>query len=113
LPQEDISLDQARATGMFRIFQEALTNVLRYASTRKVTVQLIPQPDALLLEVVDDGQGITLEQLGDPRSLGLLSMRERAHLLAGDVSIQGKLAEGTIVTLQMPYAGSPAGGGVG
>jgi signal transduction histidine kinase len=113
LPDEDIALDQERATGMFRIFQEALTNVLRHAAARKVTVQLVAQPDVLVLEVIDDGKGITPAPLGDRRSLGVLSMRERAHLLGGELNIQGKSAAGTIVTLRMPYGGPPAGGGLG
>jgi PAS domain S-box-containing protein len=111
LPDEDIALDQAHATGMFRIFQEALTNVVRHASACKVTVLLMPQPDALVLQVADDGKGITPGQLADRGSLGLLGMRERAHLLGGKVTIQGKAGEGTTVTLQMPYGKPPAAGG--
>lgn len=106
LPEEDIALDQARATGMFRIFQEALTNVLRHASAQKVTVRLAQEPEALVLEVADDGKGITPEQLTDRGPLGLLSMRERAHLLGGEVTIQGKACEGTKVTLRMPNEAS-------
>jgi PAS domain S-box-containing protein len=113
LPEEDIALDQARATSMFRIFQEALTNVLRHASARKVAVRLVPQPDALVLEVADDGKGITPDQLADHGSLGLLGMRERAHLLGGEVSIQGQSGEGTVVTLRMPYEGPPVEGRFG
>jgi PAS domain S-box-containing protein len=110
LPEEDIALDQARATSMFRIFQEALTNVLRHASARKVAVHLVPQPEALVLEIADDGKGITPDQLADHGSLGLLSMRERAHLLGGEVTIQGKSGEGTVVTLRMPYEEPPVEG---
>jgi len=103
LPEEDILLEQARATAMFRIFQEALTNVLRHASARRVVVQLSQHPDGLVLEVTDDGKGITPSRLTDRSSLGLLSMRERAHLLGGEVTIQSKAGEGTKVTLRMPY----------
>ena len=112
LPEEEIAVDQAHATAMFRIFQEALTNVVRHASARQVTVHLVPQPDALVLEIADDGKGITPDQLVDRGSLGLLSMRERAHLLGGDVTIRGKSGEGTIVTLRMPYGEPPAEGGL-
>src|SRR5919108_232962 len=77
LPPEDIPLDQGRATAMFRIFQEALTNVLRHAEASKVVVRVMQHADALLLEVADDGKGITPAQLTDRTSLGLLSMRER------------------------------------
>jgi PAS domain S-box-containing protein len=111
LPEEEILLDQARATAMFRIFQEALTNVLRHASARKVAVHLSRQPTGLILAITDDGKGITPSQLTDRRSLGLLSMRERAQLLGGKVSIQATAGEGTTVTLRMPYETTPNRGG--
>jgi PAS domain S-box-containing protein len=103
LPAEEIAIQQAHTTAMFRIFQEALTNVLRHANARKITVRLIQQSEALLLEVGDNGKGITPSQLGDRNAFGLLSMRERAHLWGGYVTIQGKPGQGTVVTLQMPY----------
>jgi PAS domain S-box-containing protein len=106
LPSEDIPLDQGRATAMFRIFQEALTNVLRHAEASKAVVRVMQQADALLLEVADDGKGITPEQLTDRTSLGLLSMRERALLWGGELTIQGKAGEGTRVTVRLPYAAS-------
>jgi signal transduction histidine kinase len=62
--------------------------------------------DALLLEVADDGKGITPEQMIDRTSLGLLSMRERALLWGGELTIQGKAGEGTRVTVRIPYAPS-------
>jgi PAS domain S-box-containing protein len=110
-PADDFVLEQAHATAMFRIFQEALTNVIRHANARKITVRMIQQPEALLLEVADDGKGITAGQLGDRSSLGLLSMRERAHLWGGDLSIQGKPGQGTVVALRMPYEPAKAFGG--
>jgi PAS domain S-box-containing protein len=102
LPADDMVLEQARATAIFRIFQEALTNVLRHAHARKIRVRLVQHPQELLLEVADDGKGIRAGQLYDRGALGLLSMRERAHLWGGDVTIQGKAGKGTVVTLRMP-----------
>jgi PAS domain S-box-containing protein len=103
LPADDLAIDQGQATAMFRIFQESLTNVLRHADADKITVRLTQQPDALLLEVSDNGKGITPRQLRDRRALGLLSMRERAHLWGGHVSIKGESGAGTTVTLRMPH----------
>jgi PAS domain S-box-containing protein len=103
LPADDLVIDQAQATAMFRIFQESLTNVLRHADADKITVRLTQQPDALLLEVSDNGKGITPRQLRDRKALGLLSMRERAHLWGGHVTITGGPGEGTTVTLRMPH----------
>jgi PAS domain S-box-containing protein len=106
LAEEEVTLEPAHATAIFRIFQEALTNVVRHPSARKVAVRLVQEPNALVLEVADDGKGITPEQRAARRPLGILSMRERAHLLGGEVTIEGKPGEGCIVTLHMPYKGA-------
>jgi len=73
LPAEDLTVEPARATAIFRIFQEALTNVLRHAAASQVTVRMLQQPQTLTLEVIDNGKGITPRQLADRDSLGLLS----------------------------------------
>ena len=109
LPAEEIPLGQAQATAIFRIFQEALTNVLRHAAANKVSVRLVQRPEALLLQVVDNGRGITPEQLTARHSLGLLSMRERAHLWGGEVTIEGKPGLGTIVSVRIPNAARAIG----
>jgi signal transduction histidine kinase len=102
LPAEEIPLGQAQATAIFRIFQEALTNVLRHAAANEVSVRLVQQTDTLVLQVADNGRGITPEQLTSRHSLGLLSMRERAHLWGGEVTIEGKPGKGTLVSVRMP-----------
>jgi two-component system invasion response regulator UvrY len=102
-PTEELTIDAARSTAMFRIFQEALTNVVRHAEATSLAVRLLQYPDAWLLEVADNGKGITPEQLTDYTSLGLLGMRERAHLWGGDVIIQGRPGVGTTVTIRIPH----------
>jgi PAS domain S-box-containing protein len=111
LPAEEIPLEQGQATAIFRIFQEALTNVLRHAAANKVCVCMRHQPDALVLQIADNGRGITPEQLAARHSLGLLSMRERAHLWGGDIAIAGTPGQGTIVTVHMPYTDQTTGAG--
>jgi PAS domain S-box-containing protein len=103
LPSEEIVMEPACATALFRIFQEALTNVIRHAEASTVTILVTQQPDGLLLEVVDDGKGIAVEQIAYSDSLGLLGMRERAELWGGTVTIQGQPGAGTTVTVHMPY----------
>lgn len=78
-PAEELSIDQARATTVFRIFQEALTNVVRHAEASHMVVRLVQEPDAVRLKVVDNGKGVTQEQLTDYTSLGLVGMRERTR----------------------------------
>jgi PAS domain S-box-containing protein len=98
----DDKLDRATSTAVFRIFQEALTNVSRHAKASSVTVRLERVDDELRLEVVDDGRGITLEEASDPSSLGLLGIRERARRLGGHVEVGPASPRGTRVALGIP-----------
>jgi len=81
-------LDPELTTTFFRIFQETLTNVIRHAEATQVDVQLKEEAARVILEVRDDGRGISQEEISDPKSMGLLGMRERAALLGGDFRIQ-------------------------
>jgi signal transduction histidine kinase len=81
-------LDPELTTTFFRIFQETLTNVIRHAAATQVDVRLKEQAARVILEVRDDGRGISKEEISDPKSMGLLGMRERAALLGGDFRIQ-------------------------
>ena len=83
LPEEDLPLGREQATALFRIFQESLTNVARHAQATKVWVHLGEEAGAVVLEVEDDGVGISPMQLAELRSLGLLGMRERAAAFGG------------------------------
>jgi signal transduction histidine kinase len=105
-PSEELLLDKARALALFRIFQEALRNVLRHAKASSVVVRVYQQTDACYLEVSDNGRGITPAQLVDGISLGLLGMHERALFWGGEVTIKGTPSEGTTVVVRLPYTGS-------
>src|SRR5437016_2271114 len=102
LPEGQPAVDASRATAVFRIFQEALTNVARHAAATHVIVRLGMTPNALDLTVEDNGRGIREGALHDSRSLGLLGMRERAGNFHGNVTITGSPGAGTILTLTMP-----------
>jgi PAS domain S-box-containing protein len=104
LPGDDIEIDQERATAMFRIFQETLTNVARHAKASEVGVRLAKENGDLTLEVHDNGTGIDEEQLSGGRSLGILGMRERAALLGGELGIIGAPEKGTTVRVRIPVA---------
>ena len=99
---EHIDLDTHAATAVFRIFQETLTNVVRHAQARRVDVSLTEANNCLVLQVRDDGQGITEQELAKPKSFGLLGMRERVYLLGGEISIVGTAGQGTTVTAHFP-----------
>jgi PAS domain S-box-containing protein len=97
----DLRLERGLATTVFRIFQEALTNVARHASATKVDVALSLERGNLRLEVSDDGVGVPP---GGPRSgaLGLLGMRERARRAGGDFTVGRGPSGGTRVTVTVP-----------
>ena len=102
LPGMDIALDPERATALFRILQETLTNIARHANATRVDVRLAQENGDLILEVHDNGQGIGEEQLSTGSSLGILGMRERALLLGGELTISGEPGKGTTVRVRIP-----------
>lgn len=103
---EEIPLDPDRSTTLFRIFQEALTNIVRHAGADEIRVRLEKMEGHLLLEVRDNGRGITEAQVANSKSLGLLGIRERALLWGGTVSIQGLPGKGTTLSVQIPLSPS-------
>jgi signal transduction histidine kinase len=94
--------DPVLATTIFRIVQEALTNVTRHARASQVKVRLEKRGDSLLLEVRDNGIGVMKERLYDSNSLGLIGIRERVLLLGGEAVISGKPGQGTRVRVTLP-----------
>lgn len=92
---------------LFRIVQEALTNVARHAHAEEVTVCLEVDKGCIILEVVDNGQGITEEQVISNRSLGLIGMRERVSFLNGKMEITGKKGQGTRLRVTLPVEWKP------
>ena len=99
---DDIAMEPERATALFRICQEALTNTARHAQATAVTIKLESRNDALQLVVADNGVGIPNLKVSDRRSLGLLGMKERAALLGGEVTIRGDPDNGTTVIACLP-----------
>lgn len=107
---ENLSLDEARTTALFRICQESLTNVARYARASRVSISLVSEGNEIVLEVRDDGRGIMEAEARGTRSFGLLGMRERARLLGGSFEIQGEPGQGTTLTVRIPSAQAVAAG---
>ena len=104
LPDEDVLIDQERATALFRIFQETLTNVARHANASQVDVHIFQEEGYLNLEVHDNGKGVSKKQLSTGGSLGILGMRERALLLGGVFTMGGAPGKGTTVRARIPEA---------
>jgi PAS domain S-box-containing protein len=96
-------LNRELSTILFRIFQEALTNVARHAEATEVQIDLQIGPNEVVLIVADDGRGIAPDELSGSASLGLMGMRERARALDGELTVKGVPGHGTTVTASIPY----------
>lgn len=104
VPDNLPKLSDAKATGLFRILQEALTNVMRHAQAHSVHVTLSLQDGELSLCISDDGQGFTTSSDKPVRSFGLVGMRERILMLGGTLSIDSQCGEGTTLCARVPLS---------
>jgi signal transduction histidine kinase len=95
-------LPDAVSIALFRILQEALTNVVRHADASRVAISLIEETDRVVLEVTDDGVGIARRADERQPSLGLLGMRERAEALGGSFTVENTSPRGTTVRAEIP-----------
>lgn len=100
----DGELDREANIALFRITQEALTNIARHAEATAVEVRLVREGDELVLEVGDNGRGLRGEA-GEAGSLGLLGMKERAHALGGAFFVASEAGGGTRLTVRVPLRG--------
>jgi signal transduction histidine kinase len=101
---EHCMLDRDLSVALFRISQEALTNVARHAEAGRVKVSLLLEDDYLVLEVADDGRGISVEKVLSHSSVGITGMRERMLAFGGNVIINGKKGEGTTLVASIPLS---------
>jgi PAS domain S-box-containing protein len=102
---ENVDLNQQQSTAVFRVFQEALTNILRHSQATRVDVTMKQEAGALVLTISDNGKGITEDEKSGQPSLGLLGMRERVHLVRGKIDITGIEGQGTVITVRVPIFG--------
>src|SRR5579871_30976 len=99
---ERLNLNSEQSTAVFRISQEALTNILRHAGATRVEVSLAEEDSAVVLKIRDNGRGITNQEKQAENSLGLGGMLQRARMAGGTVDISGAVNEGTVVTVRVP-----------
>jgi signal transduction histidine kinase len=113
------TVDQAQSRGadihrravtiaIYRIVQEALTNVARHSNATRVELRMRMRADDILIDIRDDGRGITSQQIGSERSLGLIGIRERAALIGGHARFEGVAGRGTIVLIVIPVSAGRA-----
>jgi PAS domain S-box-containing protein len=103
---EDLELPSNLATGLFRIFQESLTNVARHAQATYVSTTLQTVNDRIVLKVSDDGKGFDVSSIGHKRTLGLLGMKERTMMMNGTYDLISEKGKGTTVVISVKL---PAG----
>ncbi len=102
MPAEELPPARTQSLAIFRIFQEALTNVERHAHARHIDVKLSASDEMITLLVRDDGRGIQAREISNMSSLGLMGMRERAKRLGGTFDIQGAPDKGTLLRVSIP-----------
>ena len=102
--EAELRLDDAASTAIFRIMQEALTNIARHAEASSVVLTLDRSDHELLVTIRDDGRGIRSEDLEKVESLGLVGMRERVWALHGEISVSADEPPGTRIDISIPIA---------
>lgn len=107
LPADEPALDDARATVVFRILQESLTNITRHADASRVEVRIAEVDDRLRLEVSDDGVGFDPAEVRERKTFGLMGIRERAIMFGGSASFISRPGEGMRLQVEMPLSEDP------
>lgn len=105
---QEIALDADRATALFRIFQEALTNIAKHAHASQVTVRLQRQQQHVVLDIADNGVGIAAGDRKKPGSFGLRGMQERARALGGTMTLAQAAGGGAALCIKVELAGPAA-----
>jgi signal transduction histidine kinase len=103
--EAELRLDDAASTAIFRIVQEALTNIARHAGASSVTMNLFRSNHDLLITIRDDGRGISAQDMEKAESLGLIGMRERVWAMQGDITISADEPPGTRIDIVLPLQG--------
>jgi PAS domain S-box-containing protein len=98
----DFEIKGQISTVLYRVFREALTNILRHAQAEQIFIRLSQRLDSVILTIRDDGRGITKKELKGTSSLGLVGIRERIRMVGGTLVIEGKTGSGTLLSIEVP-----------
>jgi signal transduction histidine kinase len=102
VPEEEIVVERALPDTIFRVFQEAITNVARHADATEISIGLRAEEGNLVLEVSDNGKGITEDEIYAPDSFGIMGMRERIYFIGGEISFDSARNAGTRILVRAP-----------
>jgi PAS domain S-box-containing protein len=95
-------IDDEVSIAVFRIFQETLTNITRHSHATHTEVKILCSGNDLIMDVEDNGKGISIEELNSSMSLGIIGMRERVNILRGEFEVSGDPGKGTKVHVKIP-----------
>ncbi|MCW8850719.1 MAG: sensor histidine kinase, partial [Melioribacteraceae bacterium] len=101
LYKHELELDDNVKTAIFRVYQEALTNIVRHAEANNVLVNLLIKENNLIFEIIDDGKGISESDINEFTSYGIIGMRERIASIDGEIFFS-KLEKGTKLKIKVP-----------
>jgi signal transduction histidine kinase len=106
---DNVKPDLDTQINLYRLIQEALSNVRKHADASRASIRLVPSFPNIILRIEDDGRGFDvaarLAAAHDEKRLGLLSMKERVALLGGTMEIQSRPGQGTKIFIELPYGG--------
>jgi len=102
LTVDNINLPADHITAVFRIFQESLTNIAKHSKANRVSIELRQENNFYILEIKDNGKGISASDMEKDNSFGLLGIKERTHLFGGSAEITGIPGKGTTVSVSIP-----------
>jgi PAS domain S-box-containing protein len=106
IPDENLGVGGDAATAIFRIVQEALTNVARHSGADQVGVEVVNDEGTVVVRVGDNGKGMSAQDAHKARSFGLLGMRERAYVLGGELKVSRAPQGGTLIEAVIPAFGT-------
>jgi signal transduction histidine kinase len=101
---QELHTTELIATGLFRMYQESLTNVARHSGATKVQAVLNASITHICLSIADNGKGFDIDEIAERKTLGLLGMKERAFMIGGNLDIKSGTGEGTTVSIKVPKA---------
>jgi signal transduction histidine kinase len=101
-------LMKSSATGIFRIYQETLTNVARHSAATKVDTSILCNATSLRLDISDNGKGLNTIEMNSKKTLGIIGMKERAAMMNGNLTIESPKKGGTVVSLSVALNGEPS-----
>lgn len=110
VPADNIAMDESRDIAVFRIMQEALTNIALHSKATKVTLDVEIGENSLMMTITDNGCGMTKTQIHKPGKYGIMGMHERARHFGGEVTIVSNPGKGTTLVLNMPLRSLESGG---